>query len=183
MTKQTKSGKTSKAPQVQPRVRTPQERVAELTKFIEMRLAQHSEDAVEAAQTFAKKVSESKENPLGAFLYQMEWAQGPVQQVSIGFYVESAKLWTKSFVERDGMTPEAALYQGLDSQIKRCTEDLINNRMRGGSTSAFHNAVEDGKREAASRFVGMYRDICDELGKAIAAAQASEVFAGGVEGV
>ena len=76
--------------------------------------------------------------------YACQWAQAAVVNVELATY------WAGVLRVMDNGYD---LIPALDVYVEEVTTQLVENMLRGGSSSEFSNAVEAAKREAASRFV------------------------------
>lgn len=85
-------------------------------------------------------------------LYALEWMESFATTIAMGALGEAVKALSE--MSTDNNTGEQFdIVTAFEHVIKRETENMMGNRYRGSSTSAWHNATEASKREAACRFI------------------------------
>ena len=102
-------------------------------QFLNLRLANLADAKSKLAESVAK-------DPL----YALSWAENAAVELALGECYELVK----AQADKSGDVLKAR-----DNVVARMTQVLLDNTLRGGSSSAFSNAVDAAKREAASRFV------------------------------
>lgn len=78
-----------------------------------------------------------------AAVYALSWMEKFAEQAAYAALCEQ----TLAIAEKHG------LQKAIEAVAEESRRQLMNNALRGTSTSAFHNATEAAQRAAASRFV------------------------------
>ena len=149
----TKRTKKSPAPAIQPVPLTAQRDY--LLNHLQKRLRDEASHAHDDIRAWGAKLAGEKDNPTGVLLYQLQWAGKIAFCAAYGGLCEAVVLWSERYLS-DGKTEFEAWVSALEYQLRAIHDDLVSDRYRGGSSSAWSNCVDDENRSARSSF---YRDM------------------------
>lgn len=120
---------------------------ADKFKFdIEKYVLQNLKRSVDTGLSAVAKMSEKASKSCMAAANELSWANGPAEQVAYGALCEQVL----AYLEQRNTT---SLRDAVAAVAEEQQRYLINDYYRGGSSSAFSNAMQAASRAAASNFV------------------------------
>lgn len=81
-------------------------------------------------------------------LNTLEWMETHATNIALGALAETVAAYTDA-----NRSEPMNIVDAIEAVVTRERDSLMRNQYRGTSTSAWHNAAEGAKREAATRFV------------------------------
>jgi hypothetical protein len=145
---------------------SPAEKLAWTKQWIEQDLASTVERGREEVAAWTAKIANNKDNPFGEVRHALEWAQGIANTAAYAFRVQKVLMGIE-YLKEQGKDDVQALVEALQHEVKVGRDELINDNLRGSSTSAFHNATEHANRAATSDFVRHFGSRLEFLERAV----------------
>lgn len=112
-------------------------------------------DVEQANAIRAKMLEQVQSDNFAAVMNELSW----LQDRAIAFHRASL---AQAVCLRASKT---ALVEALRYMVDWAKSELLRNAYRGGSSSPFHNAVDDAKREATARFLSDYEGSLERIEK------------------